>query len=81
MEEFKKIYSMVYDSPKYGNNGFGEYLGKYKCIKQLREDAWIDDFLGIDENNNVYLVLSREVCGYGGGISYEVIPIPELAVR
>ena len=41
MEEFKEMYSMIYDNPKYGNNGLGTYLGKYKCVKQLREDAWI----------------------------------------
>ena len=78
METFK-LYSMIYDSPKYGNNGLGDYLGEFKNIKQLREDAYVDDFIGVNvETNEVCLVLSREVCGYGGGIAYQVIPIPEL---
>lgn len=78
---FKDIYSMIYDSPKYGNNGFGTYLGKYKPIIQLREDAWVDDFIAVNENNDVYIVLSKEMCGYGGGIAYTVIPVPELRLK
>lgn len=39
MEVFREIYSMIYDSPSYGNNGLGDYLGKFKKVKQLREDA------------------------------------------
>lgn len=80
--ETSKIYSMVYDSPKYGNNGLGEYLGEFKRIKQLREDGWVDDFIGVNvETNEVCIILSREMCGYGGGMASEVIPIPELMVK
>ena len=77
-----KIYSMIYDDPKYGNNGHGDYLGEFKRVKQLREDAWVDDFIGINiETDEVCLVLSREVCGYGGGIAYQAISIPELTLK
>lgn len=77
-----KIYSMIYDSKEYGNNGYGDYLGEFKRVKQLREDAWVDDFIGVNtETKEVCLILSREVCGYGGGIAYEVIPIPELILK
>ena len=77
-----KIYSMIYDSKEYGNNGYGDYLGEFKRIKQLREDAWVDDFIGVNtKTEEVCLILSREVCGYGGGIAYEVIPIPELMLK
>lgn len=77
-----KIYSMIYDSPKYGDNGYGEYLGEFKKIKQLRDDLWVDDFIGVNtETNEFCAVLSREVCGYGGGIAYKVIPIPELTLK
>ena len=79
--EFKEIYSMVYDSEKYGNHGLGKYLGKYKCIKQIAEDAWVDDFLGIDENDDLFLILSTEVMGHAGGIGYQVIPLPELSIK
>lgn len=80
--ETTKIYSMIYDSEKYGNNGYGDYLGEFKKVKQLREDAWVDDFIGINtETDEVCLVLSREVCGYGGGIAYEVITVPELTLK
>jgi len=81
METFK-VYSMIYDSPNYGDNGYGKYLGEFNRIKQLREDVWVDDFVGVNvETDEVCLVLSREVRGYGGGIAYQVIPIPELALR
>lgn len=77
--EVVKIYSMIYDSSKYGNNGFGDYLGEFKKVQQLREDAWIDDFIGINiETNERCLILSREVCGYGGGIAYIVIPFKDI---
>ena len=80
--ETTKIYSMIYDSEKYGNNGYGDYLGEFKKVKQLREDAWVDDFIGVNtETDEVGLVLSREVCGYGGGIAYEVITVPELTLK
>ena len=49
-----------------------------KTIKRRCMDC---DFLGVDVENNVFLILSREICGYGGGIAYEVIPIPELTIR
>lgn len=80
--ETTKIYTMIYDSPKYGNDGYGDYLGEFKRVKQLREDAWVDDFIGINtETEELCLVLSREVCGYGGGIAYQVVPIPELTLK
>ena len=74
-----KIYSMIYDSQKYGDNGYGKYLGEFKKVKQLREDFYVDDFIGVNtETNELCVVLSKEVCGYGGGIAYEVVPIPEV---
>lgn len=77
--EVVKIYSMVYDSPKYGNNGLGDYLGEFRKVKQLREDAWVDDFIGINtETNEQCVILSREVKGYGGGMRYEVIPTKNI---
>lgn len=80
--EVSKIYSMIYDSKEYGNNGYGDYLGEFKRVKQLREDAWVDDFIGVNtKTEEVCLILSREVCGYGGGIAYEVISIPELMLK
>ena len=73
-----KIYSMVYDNPKYGNNGFGNYLGEFEVLKQLREDAWVDDFIGINvETRERCIILSTEVKGYGGGIRYRVIPVTD----
>ncbi len=37
--EIVKIYSMIYDSPKYGNNGFGDYLGEFRKVKQVGGQA------------------------------------------
>ena len=80
--EVSKIYSMIYDNKERGNNGYGDYLGEFKRVKQLREDAYVDDFIGVNtETDEVCLILSREVCGYGGGIAYQVIPIPELTLK
>lgn len=82
MNEVSKIYTMIYDSPKYGNNGYGEYLGEFRRIKQLRDDAWVDDFIGVNvETNEVCIILSHERKGCGGGIAYEVIPIPEVTLK
>lgn len=80
--ETTKVYSMVYDNPERGNNGLGEFLGEFRKVKQIREDTYVDDFIGVNiANGEVCMILSREVCGYGGGIKYEVIPIPELMER
>lgn len=80
--ETYKLYSMIYDNPSYGNDGYGDYLGEFKRVRQLREDAWVDDFIGVNiATDEVCVVLSREVCGYGGGIAYKVIPIPELTLK
>ena len=74
--EVSKIYSMVYDDPnKYG---YGEYLGEFQRIKQLVEDAWVDNFIGINtQTNELCLILSTEVKGCGGGIAYKVFPLNE----
>lgn len=78
--ETSKIYSMIYDSPKYGNNGYGDYLGEFRRVKQLREDAWVDDFIGINtDTNELCVIISREVCGQGGGIAYKVTPVKDIA--
>ena len=80
--EVVKIYSMIYDSPTYGDNGYGKYLGEFKKVKQLREDFYVDDFIGVNtETDELCVILSREVCGYGGGIAYEAVPIPELTLK
>jgi hypothetical protein len=47
-----KLYSIVYDDKKRGNNGFGDYLGEFKHVKQLREDFYVDDFLAVNTENN-----------------------------
>ena len=72
-----KIYSMIYDNSERGNNGLGEFLGEFRKVKQLREDTYVDDFIGVNaETGEVCVILSEEVCGIGGGIRYEVVPIP-----
>lgn len=73
-----KLYSMVYDDKTKGNEGLGEYLGEFQHVRQLREDFYVDDFLAIDtKTNELCLVLSRELKGIGGGISYQVHPIKD----
>ena len=77
--QVSKIYSMIYDSAEYGDNGYGEYLGEFRVIKQLREDAWIDDFIGINTSTNeLCVILSTEIKGQGGGIAYRVIPANDV---
>lgn len=76
--EALKLYSMIYDDKTKGNNGLGDFLGEFKHVRQLREDFYVDDFLAIDtKTNELCLVLSREVKGIGGGISYQVHPIKD----
>ena len=42
----------------------------------------MDDFIGVNtKTEELCLILSTEMCGYGGGIAYKVIPIPELTLR
>ena len=73
-----KLYSMIYDSKELGNNGLGDYLGEFKHVRQLREDFYVDDFLAVNtETNELCYILSREVKGIGGGISYQVYPIKD----
>ncbi len=73
-----KLYSMIYDSKELGNNGLGDYLGEFKHVRQLREDFYVDDFLAINtETNELCYILSREVKGIGGGISYQVYSIKD----
>ena len=73
-----KLYSMYYDDKSLGNSGLGEYLGDFKHVRQLREDFYVDDFLAINvKTNELCYVLSREVKGTGGGISYQVYSITE----
>ena len=68
-----KLYSMCYDNKELGNNGLGDYLGEFRHVRQLREDFYVDDFLAIDlKTNELCYVLSREVKGAGGGISYTI---------
>ena len=70
---------MFYDSPLYGNNGRGEYLGKFKHLKQIRDDFYVDDFIALNlETNELCIVLSREIKGHGGGIKYIVTPLNEF---
>ena len=74
-----KLYSMIYDTKIYGNEGLGDYLGEFKHVRQLREDFYVDDFLAVNvETNELCLILSREIKGVGGGISYSVHPIKTL---
>ncbi len=74
-----KLYSMYYDDKTKGNNGLGDYLGEFRHVKQLREDFYVDDFLAVNvETNELCLILSREIKGVGGGLSYSVHPMKTL---
>ena len=77
--ETVKLYSMYYDNKDLGNNGLGDYLGEFRHVRQLREDFYVDDFLAVNtETNELCLILSREIKGVGGGISYSVHPLKTL---
>jgi ribosomal protein S27AE len=77
--ETVKLYSMYYDDKTKGNNGFGDYLGEFRHVKQLREDFYVDDFLAVDtKTNDLCLILSREIKGVGGGLAYSVHPVKTL---
>ena len=77
--ETTKLYSMYYDNKELGNKGLGDYLGEFRHVRQLREDFYVDDFLAVNtETNELCLILSREIKGVGGGISYTVHPMKTL---
>lgn len=77
--ETVKLYSMIYDDKTKGNDGFGDYLGEFRHVKQLREDFYVDDFLAVDtKTNDLCLILSREIKGVGGGLAYSVHPVKTL---
>ena len=70
---------MIYDDKTRGNDGFGDYLGEFRHVKQLREDFYVDDFLAVNTmTNDLCLILSREIKGIGGGIAYSVHPVKTL---
>ena len=74
-----KLYSMIYDNKDLGLKGLGYYLGEFRHVRQLREDFYVDDFLAVNvETNDLCLILSREIKGIGGGISYSVHPLKTL---
>lgn len=82
MSKIRNVYSMVYDSPERGNNGYGDYLGTFNVIQQITEDGWDDTFIAQDvKTNEICLILSHEVCGFGGGISYQVYPLPSITLK
>lgn len=82
MGEIRNIYSMVYDSRSWGTNGYGKFLGKFKVIQQITEDGWEDTFVGQNiETEELCLILSHEVCGFGGGISYQVCPLHNVILN
>lgn len=77
--ETTKVYSMRYFNPKRGYNGYCNYLGEFIKIKNLRQGKWADDFIGFNiETEEVCLIFTTETRGPGGGITSQVIPIPEL---
>ncbi len=77
--EVSKLYSMYYDNKSLGNEGLGDYLGEFRLVRQLREDFYVDDFLAVNvETNELCLILSREIKGVGGGLSYSVHPMKTL---
>ncbi len=74
-----KLYSMYYDNKDLGNSGLGDYLGEFRHVRQLREDFYVDDFIAVNtKTNELCLILSREIKGVGGGLSYSVHPMKTL---
>lgn len=72
--ESETLYARYYDNP---NRKPENYLGEFYRVYQLREDCYIDDFVAVNaETNQVCVVLSTEFSGIGGGLGYEVIPLP-----
>lgn len=82
MSEIREVYSMLYDSPQRGDNGRGERLGAFRVVQQITEDGWEDTFIGENvDTHEISLILSHEVCGFGGGISYQVYPLHKLILN
>lgn len=81
MNEYRKIYTRWYDNNELNIDKYRRELGEFKVIEQLLEDAWTDVFIGADKNGDIYLINGTEVCGYMGGISYNVKKIETLCLK
>ena len=72
MGEKVKIYDRLFDNPERGDHGKGEFLGEFEIIKTLDEDSYSERSIGKDDNGNLFLIDGNEVCGYGGGMRFDV---------
>ena len=72
MGEKVKIYDRLFDNPERGDHGKGKFLGEFEIIKTLDEDSYSERSIGKDDNGNLFLIDGNEVCGYGGGMRFDV---------
>jgi len=78
LNDIIEVYDMNYDSKERGNNGKGNFLGKYKVLEIIYEDIYDEQWYGLNiETNKICLIIGSEVCGYGGGIRFEVENVEE----
>lgn len=78
----KTIYKRQYDNPlkEDGTEKENELLGTFEVTKQIFEDSYSEEFIGIrQEDGKKYLVRGDEVSGYYyptmGGIRYTITEI------
>lgn len=75
MADKVKIYDRLFDNKERGDNGRGEFLGEFDVVKQIREGIYLDQFIGKDTDGRLFFIDGKEVCGYGGGMRYEVFDL------
>lgn len=76
-----KTYEMEYDDKSRGDcgNGCDGFLGEFKVIQEIFVDGWRYDYIGLNiETNQICMITSREVCGYGGGMASFVTVLYDL---
>jgi len=84
----RKIYQRAYDGKPEGFSSVelpNAFLGTFKVLQQLEEDAWTEQFIGVrEEDNKLYMVSGDEVTGRcspeQGGIRYSIVELENLIV-
>jgi len=67
------IKERLYDKSEL-NDDFVPVLGEFKILQIIEEDAYWGHWIA-EKDGQVCLLRATEVCGYGGGIKYQVDPI------
>lgn len=79
---YEPLYQMYYDDKTKGIDGHDDILlGNFGKIEQIKEDGWVDVFIAENEFGEVFMILSYEIKGIGGGIRYSIKKLKEIQAK